>query len=282
MMRPKTVLITGTSSGIGRACALELAGAGWRVFAAARRPAEAPVGPGITAIALDVIDAATIAAAADSVRAEVGDRGLDGLVNNAGIGLSIPAEYATPEILRRQFEVNVFGQMAVTQALLPLIRQARGRIVNMGSVGGRITIPFGGVLCACKSALGAMTDALRLELRPFGIQVSLIEPAAIRTPAADKTLGDVEGMIRTLPAEGAARYAMMLRVFTRRAYQQEMKGSPPEVVARTVHHALTAARPRTHYPVGKHARLLSTMPRFLPERLLDRVRSRLFGLPKAA
>ena len=151
----------------------------------------------------------------------------------------------------------------------------------MGSVGGHIAIPFGGVLCGCKSAFRAMNDALRLELRPFGIRVCLIEPGSIKTPAVNKTLGDVDRAIEALPPEGRTRYAAMLREFSRRAYQRELDGSPPEVVARAVEHALTSPRPRTHYPVGKDARLLVTMPRLLPDRWLDAIRIRLFGLPRA-
>jgi NAD(P)-dependent dehydrogenase (short-subunit alcohol dehydrogenase family) len=281
-MASKAVFITGTSSGIGRACAIRLAHDGLRVFAGVRRAGDAPTGAGITPAVIDVTDAASIAAAVAQVQAAVGTAGLDGLVNNAGVGLSAPMEYVSLEVVRRLFEVNVFGQLAVTQAFLPLVRFARGRIVNMGSVGGRIAMPFGGALCASKSALSAMTDALRLELHPFGIYVSLIEPAAIRSPAVDKTLGDVEGAIARLPAEGTARYADMLRVFTRRARRRELDGSPPEEVAAAVHHALTAARPRPHYPVGKHSLFLSTAPRLLPDRLLDRLRLRLFGIPEVA
>jgi NAD(P)-dependent dehydrogenase (short-subunit alcohol dehydrogenase family) len=282
--KARTVLITGASSGIGRACARRLAGAGFQVWAGVRSEADTSAlraeDPAITPVRIDVTDAASIAEAARQVAGRLGDAGLGGLVNNAGIGLSAPIEYVSAEVLKHHFEVNVFGQLAVTQAFLPLLRKARGRIVNMGSVGGRMTIPFGGVLCATKSALGAINDALRLELRPFGIRVCLIEPASIYTPAAEKTLGDVEATIRGLPVEGAARYGQMLREFNRRAYAFERKGSPADVVARVVEHALTAARPRVHYPVGKHARILAAMPRLFPDWLLDRIRRRLFGMPR--
>jgi NAD(P)-dependent dehydrogenase (short-subunit alcohol dehydrogenase family) len=163
---------------------------------------------------------------------------------------------------------------------LPLIRRARGRIINMGSVGAHLAVPFGGVLCGCKSALGAMNDALRLELRSSGIHVCLIEPGSIRTPAVDKTLGDVERVIQALPPDGRERYGEMLHAFHRRAYQRERNGSSPDVVARAVHHALTAARPRIRYPVGQDARLLGMLPRVLPDRWLDEIRIRLFGMPR--
>jgi NAD(P)-dependent dehydrogenase (short-subunit alcohol dehydrogenase family) len=277
---PKTVVITGTSSGIGRASAERLAKAGFRVFAGVRKEADAAAlraeNPAIVPFTIDVADAASIESAKNVVAAQVD--ALDGLVNNAGIGLAVPMEYVPPDVLRYHFEVNVFGQIAVTQAFLPLIRRARGRIVNIGSVGGHIAIPFGGVLCGSKSAFGAMNDALRLELHAFGIEVCLIEPAAIRTPALEKTLGDVERIIDELPPEGQTRYAGTLREFIRHAYEREVAGSPPDVVADAVHHALTARRPRARYPVGKDALMLSLMPRILPDRLLDRIRFRLFGM----
>src|SRR5262249_32297491 len=155
------------------------------------------------------------------------------------------------------------GQVAVTQAFLPLIRQARGRIVNMGSVGAHIAMPFGGALCASKSAFRSLNDALRLELHPFGIFVSMIEPGSIHTAAADKTLGGVEGAIAALSPEGAARYGDALRRFFERSHAREEHGSSPLVVAKSVHHALTAKHPHARYPVGKDARLLTTMPRVL-------------------
>ncbi len=190
-------------------------------------------------------------------------------------------EAVAMDVLRQSFEVDVFGQIAVIQAFLPFIRRARGRIVNMGSVGGHITIPFGGVLCGCKSAFGSLSDALRLELYPFGIHVCVIEPGAISTPRIEKTLGDVEGALESLPAEAARRYGPMFREFTRRSYERESNGSPSDVVARAVSRALTARRPRARYPVGKHARLLGALPRLLPDRLLDSIRRRLFAMPRS-
>jgi NAD(P)-dependent dehydrogenase (short-subunit alcohol dehydrogenase family) len=280
----RTVVITGASSGIGQACATRLAGAGFVVYAGVRKPADGERlrqegGARVVPLLIDVTDGASIRAAAERVRAELGGRGLDGLVNNAGIAVAGPVEYVAADVLRRQFDVNVFGQVAVIQAFLPLIRQAHGRVVNMGSVGGHIAMPFGGVLCATKSAFASLNDALRLELHPFGIDVVLIEPASIRTPAVDKTVGDADAAVAALPPEGAARYGAMLREFMRRAYERENSGSPPDVVAAAVEEALTARHPRARYAVGKGARLLTTMPRLLNDALLDRIRYRLFGLP---
>jgi NAD(P)-dependent dehydrogenase (short-subunit alcohol dehydrogenase family) len=279
----KTVLITGASSGIGHATALHLVARGFGVFAAVRKTSDGDalkvVGRGrIVPVQLDVTDEKTIAAAAALVRAAVGDRGLDGLVNNAGIATPAPVEYMSGEVMRRQFEVNVFGQVAVTQAFLPLIRPARGRIVNIGSVGSHLAMPFGGALCGSKAAFTLISDALRLELRPDGIHVALIEPGAIHTPAVDKTLGDADAIVGALPPEGRARYGDRLHKFMRLGHERETSGSPPEVVAQAIHHALTAPRPRLRYAVGAHAKGLSALPRFLPDRLLDQVRLRMLRM----
>jgi NAD(P)-dependent dehydrogenase (short-subunit alcohol dehydrogenase family) len=283
----KTVVITGASSGIGKSCVSRLVKNGWRIFATVRRSDDgerlvSEVGAGVTPIILDVEERSSISAAAEQVTAELQGRGLDGLVNVAGIGMVRPLEYATAADLQKIFEVNVFGQIAVSQAFLPLLRQSRGRIVNISSVGAHVAIPFGGLLNASKSAFGLLSDTLRLELHPFGIRVCVIEPAAIKTPAVEKTLGNIEGVIATLPPGGAAEYGEMLTKFAARAYAQESTGSPPDVVARAVSHALTARRPRTRYRVGKHAGLLSVLPRILPDKLLDALLLRVLGLPTKA
>ena len=236
-------------------------------------------GADLTPVIMDVTDRTSITAAAEQVSSQLHGRGLDGLVNVAGIGMVRPVEYVTLGDLQEIFDVNVFGQIAVTQALLPLLRKVRGRIVNISSVGAHIAIPFGGLLNASKSAFGTFSDTLRLELHPFGIRVCIVEPGAIKTPAVEKTLGNVEAVVRNLPASGAAQYGEMLRRFAGRAYAREMNGSPPQVVARAVHHALTARRPRTRYQVGKHANLLVTLPKILPDWLLDAILLRILGLP---
>ena len=277
----KTALITGASSGIGAACVLQMVEAGWHVFATVRKieDQERLRSANVTPVIMDVQDRSTIFAAAEDIDSQLNRRGLDGLVNVAGIGMVRPVEYATNEDLQEIFDVNVFGQIAVTQAFLPLIRKAHGRIVNITSIGAHIAIPFGGLLNASKSGFGLLSDALRLELHPFGIHVSAVEPGSIKTPAVDKTLGDIEGVVSNLPPPGVTQYGSMLRKFARIAYAQEMDGSPPDVVAHAVHHALTAHHPRIRYRVGKHARLLGTLPRILSDWLLDAIRFRLAGLP---
>jgi NAD(P)-dependent dehydrogenase (short-subunit alcohol dehydrogenase family) len=280
----KSVVITGASSGIGDASVLRLLRAGWRVFATVRKKKDAERLQsenlaGLTSIIMDVQDRPSIASAAEQVAARLDGAGLDGLVNVAGIGMARPLEYATDEDLREIFDINVFGQIAVTQAFLPLIRRARGRIVNITSVGAHIAIPFGGLLNASKGAFSLLSDTLRLELHPFGIHVCDVSPGAIKTPAVDKTLGNIEAVISNLPARGVAQYGEMLRRFARIAFSRESNGSTPDVVAQAVEHALTAQQPKIRYHAGKDARLLSTLAGLLPDWLLDAIRLRQLGLP---
>jgi NAD(P)-dependent dehydrogenase (short-subunit alcohol dehydrogenase family) len=282
------VVVTGASSGIGRATARALAQAGFDVFAGVRRvedgralEAELQGAPGrLLPLQLDVTDPDLVAKAAARVAESVGDAGLAGLVNNAGIGAAYPIELVPPEVLRGAFEVNVFGVVAVTQALLPQLRAGRGRIVTIGSVGDRLAIPFGGPLNATKYALAAINDSLRMELRPWGIDVVLIEPGAIVTPALDKLEAGAEAAIGTFDAAGREHYAAAFRSMIARAGARERKGSPPSVAAQAVLRALTARRPRTRYLVGATARPLAALA-LLPDRLLDELRLRIFGLPRA-
>jgi NAD(P)-dependent dehydrogenase (short-subunit alcohol dehydrogenase family) len=282
--RKRTAVVTGASSGIGHASVSRLVNLGWTVFAGVRKTPDsdrlqAEFGSRVIPVIMDVTDQSTIRAASERLTSELKEAGLSGLVNVAGIGKVRPVEYATPEDLRNIFDINVFGQVAVTQAFLPLLRKARGRIVNISSVGAHIAIPFGGLLNASKAAFGLLSDNMRLELRPFGIRVSTIEPGAITTPAVDKTLGDIQHVIDTLPVTGKTDYGAMMKIFAQRAYAREIHGSSPDVVAQAVEHALTAARPRIRYRVGKHARLLTTLPRVLPDWALDELILRITGLP---
>jgi NAD(P)-dependent dehydrogenase (short-subunit alcohol dehydrogenase family) len=279
------VVVTGASSGIGRACALNLARSGFHVFAGIRKGKDgealeyAAPEASLTPLHLDVTDSDFIASAVETVAETVGEAGLAGLVNNAGVGVAWPLELVPINELRHQFEVNVFGQLSVTQAFLPLIRAGRGRIVNIGSVGGWITMPFGGPLCASKHALKSLNDALCMELYPWGIHVSLIEPGAVSTRAVDKLEAGVEGTIEEFAALGYARYADAFRTMTKRAITHEWAGSPPEVVAEAVLLAMTAKKPKARYPVGAGSRLQSTLARVLPDRLLDQMLFRALGLP---
>ncbi len=280
----RTAVVTGASSGIGKACVSRLVSSGWQVFATVRKPADgdrlqAEFGSAAVPVIMDVTERTSISAAAEKVMLLHEGQGLCGLVNVAGVGMMRPLEYLTPNDLRGIFDINVFGQIAVTQAFLPLLRGARGRIVNISSIGAHIAVPFGSPINASKSAFGMFSDTLRLELHPFGMYVSTVEPGAIKTPAVDKTLGEVDSVVAGLPSAAAAQYGEMLKRFAHRAYAREMNGSPPEVVAEAVYHALTARRPRPRYRVGKHSTFLGMLPRILPQRLLDPLMLRVAGMP---
>lgn len=280
---PRTIVITGASSGIGRATALRLSRKGWRVFAAVRKERDAQAikaeaGGLLESVILDVCDRGSIAAAAHDVTARLSRRGLDALFNNAGVGQTSPVEHTPLDKLREIFEINLFGQIAVTQAFLPLVRMAKGRIINTGSVGDHLTPPFAGALASSKAAFASMSAALRLELRPQGIHVCVIEPGAINTPAVEKTLGGVEQTIAGLPPEGAVLYGEAMRRMARAFTRNERNGSAPDAVARVVEHALTARNPKTRYPAGKDSRKLALLARLLPEKLLDIATLKNFGV----
>ncbi len=280
----KHTLVTGASSGIGRATALHLAAAGHHVYAGVRKPvdgeqlARSADGGEVTPLILDVTNAGHIADAAAVVTGHAGPAGLDGLVNNAGIGLACPAELLPLDTFRRQLEVNVTGQLAVTQALLPLLRRAHGRIVIIGTIGVRFTPPFAGALDASKAALTALAEALRQELAPWGVRVVLIEPASINSGVADKVARDAAATMAAASPQGRDLYedtfAKMLAVMQRR----EQSGSPPDVAAATITRALTTSRPRTVYLTGKDSRRLAILS-LLPTPILDAARRRIFRLP---
>ena len=285
---PPIAVVTGTSSGIGRATALALATGGYRVFAGVRqhehgqalvREARA-LGVNLVPLIIDVTDAASISAAASDVTAAAGDDGIAALVNNAGIGMTWPLESIPLHELRRIFEVNVFGQVAVIQAFLPLLRSAAGRIVNIGSIGDRLSLPFGAPLNSSKWAVASITESLRIELRPWGIHVVLIEPASIRTDAVQKVDDDAKRVLAEMGPSHLALYGQAYQSMVQRALQQERNGSDPKLVADTVLRALSARRPRTRYLAGKDGRLLAFVARWAPDRLFDRIRVRLFGLPR--
>lgn len=280
----RAVLITGASTGIGAACALGLDRLGWRVFAGVRRAADGAAlqrqaSPGLTAVAIDVTDAASIAGAARTIAAVMGSRGLAGLVNNAGIVVPGPVELLPLPDLRRQLEVNVVGQVAVTQAMLPLLRPARGRIVNMGSISGRMATPFVGAYAASKFALEAFTDALRLEVRPWGIEVAIIEPGAIATPIWEKSTAEGDRLQAALPAEAVRLYGKALEALRKGVARAARDAISTDAVVAAVVHALTAARPRTRYVIGRRAKLQAAIARWVPDRARDGLLTRVLRLP---
>jgi len=281
MSTNRAVLVTGASSGMGKACALRLSEAGFTVFAAVRKERDAQElresgSPRLIPIILDVTKDQTISEAFGKIRDAVGTAGLAGLVNNAGIAVTGPIELVPVEELRRQFEINVFGQVAVTQAFLPLIRAARGRIINVGSVGARFALPFGGALNSSKAAFESISDSLRMELRPWGIHVVLVSPGSIRTSAEAKLVADSEAAVNAFTPEGKARYAASYRAFVQALLKLESHGVGPEVVAETVYRALTTRSPKRRYPVGPKSRLLPFLFTTLPAGVADTLRLRLF------
>jgi NAD(P)-dependent dehydrogenase (short-subunit alcohol dehydrogenase family) len=249
------------------------------VFAGVRRRSSAPTVENLTEVMLDVSDAESVRSAFETVSGHLAGRGLDGLVNNAGIGMAVPMELIPPEQLRQIFAVNVFGLVAVTQAFLPLLHAAQGRIVNVSSIGGLITVPFGGALCATKRAVDAISEALRMELLPSGIHVSIVRPAAIHTPAADRLAATADEVVDAFPPEGRARYADELRRFLDEMERSEAEGSPPDVVAEVIGQALEAKVPHTVYLAGKNARLMELMGRWMPDEMRDTLLLKKLGLP---
>ena len=267
-----TVVVTGASTGIGEATALELRSLGFSVIAGVRSDEDAGRlrAQGLTPLRLDVTDAESIAAAADEVGSLVGADGLAGLVNNAGIAVAAPIEFVPIDELRRALEVNLVGQVAVTQAFLPLLRIAEGRVVSMSSIAGRVALPLMGPYAASKFALEGVSDSLRRELHGQGIDVVVIEPGGIKTPIWEKGVADAERMTEALPPEAQVLYGGLveaMREQTRRIAEE--RGLPAGEVASVVAIALTAARPRTRYVVGRDARLRAAVAKRLPDRVID-------------
>lgn len=277
------VVITGASTGIGEATALRLAGAGFTVFAGVRRAVDAESlgsrGNGrIRTLVLDVTDSATIAAAVAEVEAVVGETGLYGLFNNAGISGGVPLEFSTDEEWRQMLDVNVVGLVAVTRAFLPLVRKARGRILFTGSIAGRTPVPFTATYAASKAAVSALADCLRVELRPWRIQVSLLEPGSIATEIWRKGLEEFDARQSALPAEAHRLYGDVIPRLKEMTEKVAAAGIPADRVAEVVESALTARRARTRYIVGRDAKAQAVIRR-LPDRARDSLIARYIGLP---
>lgn len=276
--RSRFVVVTGASSGIGEACALLLDMMGFGVFATVRKPEDAEAlkqkaSPRLLPLILDVTDRESVAKASETIHRRLRGRGLGGLVNNAGIAVAGPLEFLPLEELEKVFRVNTVGQIAVTQSLLPLLRKGRGRVVNIGSVSGRVTLPLLGPYSASKFALEALTDALRMELKPWEMHVAIIEPGGIATPIWRKALAGEESLAEKMPAQTLDFYGELIAAQRTRAQATDANGVPPESVARAVVHALTSARPKTRYPVGGRAALgevLRLLPASIRESLILR------------
>jgi short-subunit dehydrogenase len=282
-MKSLTILVTGATAGIGRHLALHLAEKGHRVIATGRKEAalaelkKDAKGTRLETVVLDVTSADSIAAAKARVDEITGGEGLDALVNNAGYGLVGPLSEISDEDLRAQFDTNVFGLMAVTRAFLPQMRErGAGRIVNVGSMGGRITFPFMGAYHATKYALEAMSDALRNELAPFGISVSLIEPGVIKTEFNNRAMGELS----KYDVPGSPYAAVFSHADKMRA-QFESTGVGPEVTSEAIEHAIVARRPRPRYVVPFRVNFVLAFFRIFPTRWMDAILRGLSGLTRS-
>jgi len=276
----RSFLVTGASTGIGEACALRLDRLGHRVYAGVRKESDGrrlkdQATDRLVPVMLDVTDEAQVDAAAKQIGDEAGS--LHGLVNNAGIARGGPLEYLPLEEWRDQLEVNVIGQVAVTKAMLPLIRRGGGRIVFIGSIGGKIASMMTGPYNASKFAIEGIGEALRHELRPWGIGVSVVEPGAIKTPIWDKGRETADRLVDQLSPQALELYAAHIAGVRKGIEMQERNGISPDKVATAVEHALLSARPRTRYPVGVDARVEALLVRFLPDRLREAIVRRVAG-----
>jgi NAD(P)-dependent dehydrogenase (short-subunit alcohol dehydrogenase family) len=280
------IIVTGASTGIGGATAIRLAAGGFTVFAGVRKEADAErlrtQGlPGLKPLMIDVADDASVRRATAEVTEAVGASGLKGLVNNAGVSWGGPLETQGLDEIKAMFDVNVFGLIAVTQAFLGLVRQGKGRIVNMSSVGGRMSVPFVAAYSATKFAVEALSDALRVELRPWGIPVACIEPGSIATPLWERGFEQFDKQVEKMSPEAKSLYGEYIPRMRKITQRSASMGIPPDRVADAVEHALTAPRPRTRYLVGRDA-LAQAALRAVPDRGRDAVLGRVMGLDRKA
>lgn len=285
----EAILITGASTGIGEACAIYLDKLGYQVFAGVRNKMDGDAlrqkaSKRLIPIFLDVTEETSIRTAVKTITEILGTANLVGLVNNAGIAIAGAVELLPIAELRKQLEVNVIGQIAVTQAFLPMLRKTQGRIINISSESGKISFPFLGAYCASKFALEALTDALRIELQAWGIQVVLIEPGVIATPIWEKSLAKADEIWNQSSSEVHHLYSSARDAIQNKTNQITKNGGknglPAEVVAKTVTKALTTKKPKTRYVIGLDAKLGIGLAKIIPDRLFDKFISRYLGLPK--
>lgn len=277
----RSVIVTGASTGIGRASALRLDASGWRVFAGVRDPADGESlrqagSSRLTPVTLDVTEPEQIAAAAARVEEE-SENGLHGLVNNAGVAIPGPLETIPLEDLRRQLEVNLVAYVAVTQALLHSIRKAKGRVVFVSSIGGRVAFPFGGPYHASKFGTEAIGDVFRQELRPWGLRVAIVEPGSIDTPIWERGQRKASEIEAKAPKTDLL-YGAAIEKFRKVIRDTAERGIPPEKVARAIAHALESSRPRTRYLVGLDAKVQARLKPLIPTPVFDRIVARAMGL----
>jgi short-subunit dehydrogenase len=273
------VVVTGASTGIGNACALHLDRLGFRVFAGVRRDEDAErlrssASERLVPIKLDVTDSESIAGAAREVQAALAGAQLSGLVNNAGIAVSGPVEYLPIGEIRKQIEVNFIGQVAVTQAFLPLLRLSRGRVINIGSVGGEVALPFLSPYAASKHAIEGFSDSLRREVEPLGMKVAVVRPGAIQSSIWERGNAAADEVLASVPPQALEVYGEAVRGARAAANKRASEAIPAQAVADVVEHALTSDKPKTRYVVGRVGKAMVTLERWLPDRAFDRLVAR--------
>ena len=278
------VVVTGASTGIGRATALHLDALGYRVFAGIRKEADARElakdgSDRLTPITLDVTDPDHLESARNEVAEAVGDPGLVGLVNNAGVGGGGPIEFMPLDELRRTLEVNLIGQVAVTQAFIPLIRRAKGTIVFIASIGGRVASPFMSPYNTSKFAIEALGESLRHELRPWQIQVAVIEPGSIDTQIWSKGNDQAREQLEEMPEDARRLYGRQLSRFVEVLNETASRGISPEKVAEVVHKAIASDNPRHRYLVGTDAKIGARLKGTLPDRTFSKLAARQMKMP---
>lgn len=287
----QSVLITGASTGIGKACSEALAKLGWLVFAGVRQTADADaltqMSPNIIPVTMDVTQLESIQHAAEAVRAYIKDHPVRSfsIVNNAGVVVAGPLEFLPLKDIQQQFDINVYGTLAVTQTFLPVLRSVamsqniqESRVLMMSSIAGLTAVPFLGPYCASKYALEALSDALRMELSYWGIPVSIIEPGSIRTPLWDKSDDRIAKMVDALPDVALKLYKPFYNRLRASAKLTAKQGGSPDEVVRTVVNVLSCRQPKTRYLVGKDAQWRPLL-KWIPDRIKDRMISRAMGLP---
>jgi NAD(P)-dependent dehydrogenase (short-subunit alcohol dehydrogenase family) len=271
--RNELIVVTGASTGIGAATAKELAHRGFHVLAGVRREvdAEALRGLGIEPCILDITVESDIAAIADRVARDPQRRPLRALVNNAGIAINAPVETLPIAHWRQQFEVNLFGHIAITQALLPALLNSSGTVVNISSVGGKVALPTYGAYAGSKFALEAVSDALRREVSAAGIKVVVIEPGAVKTEIAERGITTSETLKADMTVAQLSRYGEVMDAVMAQARSFNETGVSAEAAAAVIARAATASRPRTRYTIGRDAAILLQISRFVSDRVLDRI-----------
>ena len=278
------VVVTGTSSGIGRATALLLDAEGYRVFAGVRKEADArelsqACSDQLTPITIDVTDAGHIESAREQLAEAVGDEGLVGLVNNAGVGGGGPIEFMPLDELRRTIEINLIGQVAVTQACIPLLRRAKGTIVFIASIGGRVASPFMSPYNTSKFAIEALGESLRHELRPWEIDVTVVEPGSIDTEIWSKGNEQIRERLDDMPEDARRLYGRQITRFGEVLTETASRGIPAEKVAEVVHKAIASDNPKHRYLVGTDAKIGARLKGTLPDRTFSKLAARQMKMP---